>query len=972
MAQPSTLALVQKIYIAYYGRPADPAGQQFWATQIEATPGGRDAVINGFATSAEAEALFGGRTDTADRITVLYQNILGREPDQPGLAYYKGEVDAGRLTLGKLALSILDGVQNSDTQVINNRVAISDAFTAQVQSNQQAYGGDAAAAVARSFLKSVLAFADSLPQGQSQLPAWLNTVKIASEAPAKFTPLIQNGFLTDARMVSTALTQNNFDSFLNTAPVPAFVGTDLTQLNDPLLGSQWYLRNTGQRYAEGATDKPASFLDLNVADAWAKGYTGKGIVVGISDDGIDLNHPDLQANLLKDLTYNAINGATGPAAYSTATPASETALAYTPAADANEHGTVVGSIVGMTANNGVGMTGLAFDSKLVSTLVVATGAQTDKNFLYLNGKVDVSVNSYGADPAFSDQYFIAPGTAEADYTAKQREGKAIEKAATEGRNGKGMVIEVSAGNEAGNKADAGMTNFTSSRFIIASGAVTELGNKTAYTSPGASVLVSAFGGVGTAEQSVNSGFGTPSADISGNLGYNKTDGAAGDYAFQNQGTSYSGPMVGATAALMLQANPNLGFRDVSTILALTARGVGTENSYVTNGAKDWNLGGMHFSRDVGFGLVDVSAAVRLAESWTLTPGTAANWQLAQGASMNAAAAIPDNDPSTGLTVTANVTSNVRIERMEFELKLNATLPSQLKAEVTSPSGTTLTLFDQPLTKQLNNDKQPIGDEAAWPGVFSIGATAFLGESSQGTWTLKLYDKVTGEVAQYESLNVKAWGSAITEDSQYVFTNEYNRSGALEDAAGLDTLQAAATDGGITLNLNAGATSTVAQGSFTLGSSTVIENAIGGAGNDTLLGNGQANVLRGNGGADVLTGGDSGDTFVFGAIDRIATQTGKTLATADTITDFRSGNDKLSVGLAGTIGNYAEAGAVANFEAALAAAAQALTKGVQFFLTSTSADGGLLFIDGNRDGSLDGLIKLTGVSADNFTLSDIVA
>lgn len=141
MAQPSTLALVQKIYIAYYGRPADPAGQQFWATQIEATPGGRDAVINGFATSAEAEALFGGRTDTADRITVLYQNILGREPDQPGLAYYKGEVDAGRLTLGKLALSILDGVQNSDTQVINNRVAVSDAFTAQVQSSQQAYGG---------------------------------------------------------------------------------------------------------------------------------------------------------------------------------------------------------------------------------------------------------------------------------------------------------------------------------------------------------------------------------------------------------------------------------------------------------------------------------------------------------------------------------------------------------------------------------------------------------------------------------------------------------------------------------------------------------------------------------------------------------------------------------------------------------------------------------------------------------------
>src|SRR6185437_1692059 len=69
-------------------------------------------------------------------------------------------------------------------------------------------------------------------------------------------------------------------------------------------------------------------------------------------------------------------------------------------------------------------------------------------------------------------------------------------------------------------------------------------------------------------------------------------------------------------ALMLQANPDLGFRDVQEILALTARNSDPGNaSWQTNGAHDWNGGGMHFSEDYGFGLVDATAAVRLAESW---------------------------------------------------------------------------------------------------------------------------------------------------------------------------------------------------------------------------------------------------------------------------------------------------------------------------------------------------------------------
>ncbi len=123
-----------------------------------------------------------------------------------------------------------------------------------------------------------------------------------------------------------------------------------------------------------------------------------------------------------------------------------------------------------------------------------------------------------------------------------------------------------------------MSNFTGNKLVIAVGAVTETGAPTDYSTPGASLLVSAPGGVSSGETSDNSGFGIISADVQGTAGYNKDAATAGDYTYQNQGTSYSGPMVGGATALMLQANPKLGFRDVSSILALTARKVDATNS----------------------------------------------------------------------------------------------------------------------------------------------------------------------------------------------------------------------------------------------------------------------------------------------------------------------------------------------------------------------------------------------------------
>lgn len=42
---------------------------------------------------------------------------------------------------------------------------------------------------------------------------------------------------------------------------------------------------------------------MNIAPAWQKGYTGKGVVVSILDDGIQTNHPDLAQNYVRIVNF---------------------------------------------------------------------------------------------------------------------------------------------------------------------------------------------------------------------------------------------------------------------------------------------------------------------------------------------------------------------------------------------------------------------------------------------------------------------------------------------------------------------------------------------------------------------------------------------------------------------------------------------------------------------------------------------
>ena len=83
---------------------------------------------------------------------------------------------------------------------------------------------------------------------------------------------------------------------------------------------------------------------------------------------------------------------------------------------------------------------------------------------------------------------------------------------------------------------------------------------------------------------------------------------------QHTGTSASAPMAVGLIALMLEANPELNWRDVQHIIVRTTSSRGLKaNDWVENGA------GFRVSHVFGFGLMDAAAMTHVASSWETVP-----------------------------------------------------------------------------------------------------------------------------------------------------------------------------------------------------------------------------------------------------------------------------------------------------------------------------------------------------------------
>jgi hypothetical protein len=121
-------AVIQKCYVAYYGRPSDPAGLAYWTGRLATGNGNIDEVIDAFANSAESLALYGdlSATSVVDR---LYDQLFSRSPEEEGLQYWTHQIETGTFSRQSVMLRIADGAQGQDLAILTNKVTAAELFT---------------------------------------------------------------------------------------------------------------------------------------------------------------------------------------------------------------------------------------------------------------------------------------------------------------------------------------------------------------------------------------------------------------------------------------------------------------------------------------------------------------------------------------------------------------------------------------------------------------------------------------------------------------------------------------------------------------------------------------------------------------------------------------------------------------------------------------------------------------------------
>jgi subtilisin-like proprotein convertase family protein len=211
----------------------------------------------------------------------------------------------------------------------------------------------------------------------------------------------------------------------------------------------------------------------------------------------------------------------------------------------------------------------------------------------------------------------------------------------------------------------------------------------------------------------------------------------GNYTNLFGGTSSAAPLASGVIALILEANPALGWRDVQEILIRSAR-------RVDSSSPDWsnNGAGFHFHHGYGAGMIDAAAAITIAKTWT----NLTNRKQQQFNSPSIDLAIPDEN-QTGITHTFEVTGEeLRVEHVILTVDIDHSYRGDLKIILISPDGTQSILATTSDSPEKGYDNYPLLSVRHW------------GESSSGNWTLQVIDNFASDAGTLRKATLTLHGT----------------------------------------------------------------------------------------------------------------------------------------------------------------------------------------------------------------------
>ncbi|KAJ3605763.1 hypothetical protein NHX12_027807, partial [Muraenolepis orangiensis] len=329
--------------------------------------------------------------------------------------------------------------------------------------------------------------------------------------------------------------------------------------NDPQWNNLWYIHCSG--------DSGGCPRDMHIEEAWSRGYTGRGVVVSVLDDGLQAEHPDLKAN------YDPLASDDVNARYRDSS--------LKEVGNADNHGTKCAGIVASTANNSQCTVGVAFKASIGGVRML-DGDVTDI----------VEAQSLGLRPEHVHVYLAVWGP-EDDGATLEGPGLlaslALKTGALTGRQGKGSVFVWASGNGGRHGDHCSCDGYANSIYTVSISSTGQGGGRPDYLEECSSTLATAYGG-GEGDGSM--------ITLAGSRGCIR----------DHSGTSASSSMAAGVIALALEA------KDVQHLIVKTSQaGHPSAADWHTNGA------GFRVSHLYGFGLLDAEGLVREAEGWRGVP-----------------------------------------------------------------------------------------------------------------------------------------------------------------------------------------------------------------------------------------------------------------------------------------------------------------------------------------------------------------
>ncbi|PKV45688.1 uncharacterized protein DUF4214 [Janthinobacterium sp. 61] len=220
---------IQKLYVAYFNRPADAAGLAYWEGVVTAANGSTAAVSAAFAASTEYQTEY-AQVNTSGVISQIYANLFGHAPDAPGLAYWVKAVGDKVFTIDQAVTKIAAGAQGTDKVAYDSKVLVATSFTAALDTDAEkaGYNGADANKAAKDFLATIKTAEDAtaaiVPAALDAKVAAVVKAGVPFTVPGALTALTNAGEAL-ATFLAAADGDNNAKTSLTEAQVKALETT---------------------------------------------------------------------------------------------------------------------------------------------------------------------------------------------------------------------------------------------------------------------------------------------------------------------------------------------------------------------------------------------------------------------------------------------------------------------------------------------------------------------------------------------------------------------------------------------------------------------------------------------------------------------------------------------------------------------------------------------------------------------------